>query len=138
MLAVEPVAFRVRSDAEIETTIASLGREQAGLVVMDNSFMAAHHGALIAAAARDGVPAIFGFNAGMTREGALMAYGPRYYGHVPARGWLRGSHPARNHAVRLTGPAPIEYDLAINAKTAKSLGITVPPSLLVAADEVVE
>jgi putative ABC transport system substrate-binding protein len=137
-LAVEPVTLPVRSDAEIETAIAALSREQAGLVVMDDSFTVVHRGTFIAAAARNHVPAIFGLGGSLVREGALMAYGPRYSDMFRlAAGYvdriLRGTAPAD-----LPVQLPVTFELAINVKTAKALGLTVPLTLPVAADEVIE
>jgi putative ABC transport system substrate-binding protein len=137
-LAVEPVAMRVRSDVEIETAIAALGREQAGLVVMDESFMGEHSGTVVSSAASNNVPAIFGFVGTTIREGGMMGYGPNYTDLFRgAAGYadriLRGTEPA-DLAVQL----PVTFDLAINVKTAKALGLTVPLPLLVAATEVIE
>ena len=57
--AVEPVTVAVRSDGEIETAITALGREQAGLVLMDDAFMAVHYPAVISSTAANKVPSIF-------------------------------------------------------------------------------
>jgi putative tryptophan/tyrosine transport system substrate-binding protein len=74
-LAVEPITSRVRSDAEIEAVIASLGREQAGLVIMADSFMLVHRGTVISQAARNNVPAIGADFPMFAREGGLISYG---------------------------------------------------------------
>jgi putative ABC transport system substrate-binding protein len=136
-LAVEPVVARVRSDAEIEAAIALMGREDGGVVVTSDSFMAVHRATIIAAAIRNKVPAIFD-NRAFAPEGGLISYGVNttelfrrsadYVDRV-----LRGAKPAD-----LPVQTPTKYELAINLKTAKALGLTVPPSMLAVADEVIE
>ena len=75
-LKVEPIIARVHSDAEIETAIASLGREPGGgLVVIGDVFSLGHRGTIISAAARTKVPAIY-FHSAFVREGGLYSYGP--------------------------------------------------------------
>jgi putative ABC transport system substrate-binding protein len=136
-LAVETVTARVRSDADIETAIGSLGRDRAGLVLMTDSFIGIRQPAIISIAARNNVPAIFEV-AGFARSGGLMSYGPnladifrRAAGHVDRI--LRGAKPAD-----LPAEVPTKFDLVINLKTAKALGLSVPLTLLATADEVIE
>jgi putative ABC transport system substrate-binding protein len=135
-MAVEPVPKWVRSDAEIEAAIAALGDHQAGLVVMDDSFMGVHNRTIISSAARNHVPAIF--PAPNAAEGGLISYGAdqsdlfrRAAGYVDRI--LRGEK-----TVDLPVQTPIKYLMAINLKTAKELGLSVPPELLVTADEGIE
>jgi putative tryptophan/tyrosine transport system substrate-binding protein len=137
-LAIEPVAFHVRSDAEIETAIASLRGVQAGLVVNNDSFVIVHRATVIASAARHQVPAIYGGNTDVVKEGGLMGYAASYTDMFRgAAGYvdriLRGAMPAD-----LPVQIPVKYELAINVRTAKALGLTVPLVLLAAADELVE
>jgi putative ABC transport system substrate-binding protein len=137
-LAIESVEFRVRSDAEVETAIASLGGMQAGLVINNDSFMGVHWAAITSSAARHHVPAIFGFTGNVVREGGLMGYGPDYADmFLGAAGYvdriLRGSNPSD-----LPVQLPVKYDLDINLSTAKALGLTVSPTLLVSARELIE
>jgi putative tryptophan/tyrosine transport system substrate-binding protein len=134
---VEPVILPVRSDAEIERAIATLGREHGGLVVMFDVFLSAHNGTVIAATRRGSVPAISPF-AYFPGNGGLMSYGPdepdlarRALGYVDRI--LRGERLAD-----LPVQAPTKFVLTINLKTAAALGLTVPPALLAAADEVIE
>jgi putative ABC transport system substrate-binding protein len=137
-LAVEPIMARVRSDAEIEAVIASLGSEQAGLVIIADSFMLVHRGTVISLTARNNVPAIGADLPGFAREGGLLSYGANfpdifrraapYVDRI-----LRGANPAD-----LPVQAPTKYQLVINLKTARALGLEVPPTLLARADEVIE
>jgi putative tryptophan/tyrosine transport system substrate-binding protein len=137
VLGVEPVTLPVRSDGEIETAIASLGRERVALALMDDSYMAVHYPTVIAATARNRVPAIFVVPE-FVRNGGLLFYGAditdifrRAAGYVDRI--LRGEKPAD-----LPVQLPTKFEMAINLKTAKSLGINVPPALLATADEVIE
>jgi putative tryptophan/tyrosine transport system substrate-binding protein len=74
-LGVEPITVRVHSDAEIEAGLASLGREQAGVVIMTDSFMAVHEATVISATARDNLPAIGADLQDFAKEGGLLSYG---------------------------------------------------------------
>jgi putative ABC transport system substrate-binding protein len=135
-LAMEPITARVHSDAEIETAITSLG-EQAGLVLMTDSFMAVHRGTIISLATRYNVPTIFDTES-FTREGGLISCGPNYPDMFRRAAdyvdrILRGAKPDD-----LPVEVPTKFDLTINLKTARALGLTVPPGLLIAADEVIE
>ena len=137
-MSIEPVAMRVRSDTEIEADIASLGRDGGGLIVMTDSFMSDHRLTVISAAARSRVPAVFGAINPDASEGALISYGPsltdlfrRAAGYVDRI--LRGAKPAE-----LPIQLPIKFELVINLRTAKALGLTVPQSILLRADEVIE
>jgi len=136
-LAVEPVTVAVRSDGEIETAITALGREQAGLVMMDDAFMAVHYPAVISSTVANKVPSIF-VAAAFARDGGLVSYGPdfkdifrRAAGYVDRI--LRGENPAD-----LPVQLPTKYETVINLKTANALGLTIPHNLLVLADEVIE
>jgi putative ABC transport system substrate-binding protein len=137
-LAVEPIMVRVRSDAEIEAGVASLGREQSGLVIMPDSFMVVHQATVVSATVRNNVPALGGDFPGFAREGGLLSYGP----NIPDI--FRRAAPYVDRILRGASPAdlpvqvPTKYQLVINVKTAKALGLTVPPGLFVAADEVIE
>ena len=128
----------IHSDAEIETAIVSLGREPGGgLVVMPDIFTVAHRAPIILAAARHNVPAVYDLSA-YARDGGLLSYGPdlvdnwrRAASYVDRI--LRGEKPGD-----LPVQFPTKFEMVINLKTAKTLGLTVPPSLLARADEVIE
>ena len=139
-LKVEPIIARVHSDAEIETTIIALGREPGGgLVVMPDAFTQVHHVPTILAAARNNVPAVYGFSE-FARDGSLLSYGPdtvdifrRAASYVDRI--LRGAKPG-DLPVQLSSPS--KFEMLVNLKTAKALGLTVPQSILLRADEVIE
>jgi putative tryptophan/tyrosine transport system substrate-binding protein len=123
--------------AEMERGIAAIARTpNAGLVVTVGG-TAVRRDLIVAAAAKHGLPAIFPYRY-FASEGGLMSYGPdtiepyrRAAGYVDRI--FKGEKPAN-----LPVQAPTKYQLAINLKTAKALGLTVPPSLLARADEVIE
>jgi putative ABC transport system substrate-binding protein len=136
-VAVEPITAQVRSDAEIETVITSLGREQGGLVLMTDGFMTVHRRAIISLAARNNVPAIYA-ESFSPKDGGLLSYGAnsldafrRAVSYVDRI--LRGTPPGD-----LPVQVPTKFELVINLKTAKVLGLAVPPGLLAIADEVFE
>jgi putative ABC transport system substrate-binding protein len=135
----EPIVARARSDAEIETVITSLGREpNGGLVVMPDFFMFNHVEPIISLAARNNVPTIYPWRFVVTKNDALLSYGP------DLRDIVRRGAPYVDQILRGTKPAdlpvqvPVKFEMAVNAKTAKALGLTVPSSMLLRADEVIE
>jgi len=137
-LKVAPITARVRSDAEIETVITSLGREPGGgLLVMPDNFMEIHRAQIISLAARNNVPAVYQLPVNV-RDGGLLSYGAdfadvfrRAAAYVDRV--LRGTMPSE-----LPVQMPTKYIMAINAKTAKVPRLAVPQTLLVRADEVIE
>ena len=136
-LALEPVTVRVRTDAEIETAITLLGRQQAGLVVMQDPFMGTHQLMVISLARKSKLPAIFSSDM-FVKAGGLIEYGPSLQdifrrAAVYVDRILRGAKPSD-----LPVELPIKFNLAINLKTAKALGLTVPRTLLALANEVIE
>jgi len=137
-LKVAPSIAPVHDDAEIETAITALGREPGGgLVVLPGVFMFAHRALIISAAARNNVPAVYGLSA-YVRDGGLLSYGvdPADTFHRAASyvdRILRGAKPGD-----LPVQFPTKFEMAVNLKTAKALGLEVPPSILLRADEVIE
>ena len=137
-LAVELSAADVRDTDEIEAVISKLGSEPGGgLVVPPDAFTLIHHVLIMESAAHHRVPTIYAYRS-FVAEGGLMSYGPDVYDIFRRTASyvdriLKGAKPAD-----LPVEAPVKYDLAINLKTAKVLGLSFPPTLLATADEVIE
>ena len=137
-LKVVPIPAPVHSDVEIETAIIALGREPAsGLVVTGDAFTNVHRVPIISAAARNNIPAVYGLSE-LARDGGLLSYGVdstdiwrRAASYVDRI--LRGEKPGD-----LPVQLPVKYEMVLNLKTAKALGLTVPQSILLRADEVIE
>jgi putative ABC transport system substrate-binding protein len=127
----------VHDDAEIEAAIANHAREPGGgLINFPESFSVIHRDVIIAAAARHGLPQIS--QPELTRAGGLMSYWLDIVdGYVQAASYvdriLKGASPAD-----LPVQQPTKFSLIINLKTAKALGLTIPPAVLAGADEVIE
>jgi len=137
-LKVEPIIAPVHSDVEIETAIVALGREPGGgLVVIPDGFMITTRAPIILAAARNNVPAVYA-QSEFVKDGGLLSYGPdpvdnfrraaTYVDRI-----LRGEKPGD-----LPVQLPVKYEMVVNLKTAKALGLAVPPSIMLRADEVIE
>jgi putative ABC transport system substrate-binding protein len=137
-LKVMPITAPVRSDVEIETAITALGREPGGgLVGIGGAFMVAHRAPIISAAARNNVPAVYSASF-VVRDGGLLSYAvDRVENYRRAATYvdriLRGEKPGD-----LPVQFPTKFEMAVNLKTAKALGLAVPPSILLRADEVIE
>jgi putative ABC transport system substrate-binding protein len=137
-LKIVPIIATVHSDAQIETAIIALGRESGGgLVVMPDALMSVHRVAIISAAARNNVPTVY-WDSGFARDGGLLSFGAdvtdiirRAAAYVDRI--LRGEKPGD-----LPVQFPTKFEMALNLKTAKALGLTVPQSILLRADEVIE
>jgi putative ABC transport system substrate-binding protein len=136
--AVELVAAPVRNAAEIESAMAAAAREPGGgLMVVPDASNTVHRAQIVALATQHRVPAMY-YQRVFTASGGLMSYGTDLIDqHRLAAGYvdriLKGEKPAE-----LPVQAPTKYELVINLKTAKAFGLTVPSTLLVAADEVIE
>jgi putative ABC transport system substrate-binding protein len=128
----------VHSDGEIETAITALGREPGGgLVVIPDIFTNAHRAPILSAAARNNVPAVY-FGSEFVRDGGLLSYGVdrvdlfrRAASYVDRI--LRGEKPGD-----LPVQLPTKFEMVVNRKTATALGLAIPPSILLRADEVIE
>jgi ABC-type uncharacterized transport system substrate-binding protein len=137
-LQAEVLSFPVRGDDEIERAIAGLAAAPGScLIVMLDVSMAVHRPAIIAQAATHRVPTLFPWRFGAT-DGGLVAYGVDVVDlHRRAAAYvdriLKGARPAD-----LPVQQPTKFELVINLKTAKALGIEVSPTLLATADEVIE
>jgi putative tryptophan/tyrosine transport system substrate-binding protein len=137
-LKVEPIITPVHGDVEIETAIIALRREpRGGLVVMADVFMFAHRTPIISAAARNNVPAVY-WQSDFARDGGLLSYGADLVDN-----WRRAA-PYVDRILRGAKPGdlpvqfPYKFEMVVNLKTAKALGLTIPPNLLALADEVIE
>jgi putative ABC transport system substrate-binding protein len=137
-LKVAPIIAPVHGDEEIETAITALGREPGGgLVVMSDTFTQVHRAPIIFAAARNNVPAVYS-QSYFVRDGGLLSYGvdrvdnfrraATYIDRI-----LRGAKPGD-----LPVQLPTKFEMVVNLKTAKALGLAVPPSIMLRADEVIE
>jgi putative ABC transport system substrate-binding protein len=137
-LKVELIMTPVHDDVEIETAIIALGREPGGgLVVMPDGFMSGHRAPIILAAARNNVPAVYQQSV-FVREGGLLSYGTdlidtfrRAASYVDRI--LRGEKPGD-----LPVQFPPKFEMVVNRKTATALGLAVPPSIMLRANEVIE
>ena len=136
-LKVVPIAVPVHSDAEIETAITSLGREPGGGLVVPPDLFLGHRAPIILAAARNNVPAVY-WASEFARDGGLLSYGNErvdifrraatYVDRI-----LRGEKPGD-----LPVQFPTKFEMVLNLKTAQALGLTVPLSIRLRADEVIE
>jgi putative ABC transport system substrate-binding protein len=137
-LAVAPIVFRVRNGSDIERAISNFGQEpNGGLVFTPESVSGNNRALIIALAARHRLPAVYGTRSFVT-EGGLMSYGTvSRDNYVRAASYvdriLRGAKPAD-----LPVQQPVRFEFLVNLNTAKSLGLTVPQSILLRADEVIE
>jgi putative ABC transport system substrate-binding protein len=135
---VAPIIAPVHSDAEIQTVVTSLAREPgSGLVSMADYFTFDRRAQIIFQAARNNVPAVYN-QAVFARDGGLLSYGPDLrdiFHRAPpyVDRILRGAKP-----VDLPVQLPTKFEMAVNLKTAKALGLTVPQSIMLRADEVIE
>jgi len=139
MLAVEAIPVPVRDPAAIEGAVtAALGREsQGGLVAPSDAFTSIHRAQVIALAARHRLPANYAFRF-FPAEGGLMSYG------IDRTDLYRRAAPYVDRILRGEKPGgmpvqqPTKFELVINLKTAKALGLAVSPALLGLADQVIE
>jgi putative ABC transport system substrate-binding protein len=122
----------------LETLVATEAREPgSGLVVIPDAFTQQHRAEITALAARFHLPAVY-WSRSFAEAGGLISYGPYLVDEyrraaLYADRILKGSKPSE-----LPVQAPVKFDLVVNLKTAKALGLDVPPSLLAAADEVID
>jgi putative tryptophan/tyrosine transport system substrate-binding protein len=137
-IGVEAVASPVHDPAEIETVVAAFAREpDSGLIVLPSAFMTTHRDLVTTLPTRHRLPAIYAFRH-YAQSGGLISYG-----NIAADAYrqaatyldriLRGAKPAD-----LPVQASVKFELIVNLKTAKAMGLTIPESFLVRADEVIE
>jgi putative ABC transport system substrate-binding protein len=135
---VELTPVNIRDEPEIQRAIAAFGRaSNGGLVVTPSGSALRHRDLIVALAARYKLPAVY-FERSYVAAGGLVSYGADFVDlYRKAAGYvnriLKGEKPAD-----LPVQAPTKNELVINLKTAKALGLTVPPTVLARADEVIE
>ena len=137
-LGVEVSPINVRDAAEIERAVMAFGSSaNGGIIVTASALVRVHRDLIVALAARFKLPAVY-WDGSLVADGGLISYGPDFMDmYERAASYvdriLKGEKPAD-----LPVQAPTKYELVINLRTAKALGLTVPDKLLVAADEVIE
>ena len=137
-IGVKVAVAKVGSDSDIDKAVSGLGREAgSSLILIPDIFMTVHRKPVVTLAAQHKVPAIYAVSS-TVREGGLIAYG------VDSTDLFRRAAPYVDRILRGARPAdlpvqqPTLFELAVNLKTAKALGLTVPHSILVRADLVIE
>jgi putative tryptophan/tyrosine transport system substrate-binding protein len=134
----EAIVAPVNDIPALESLLATEAREaNSGLVVIPDAFTILHRAEITALAARYHIPAVY-WSRSFAEVGGLISYGPDILGEyrraaLYADRILKGSKPSE-----LPVQAPVKFELVVNLKTAKALGLTAPPSLLAQADEVIE
>jgi len=138
ILSLELTAAQVRSPEEIDEVVVKLGRQPgSALLVTPDPYLVVHRDAVVRAAGQYRVPATYSYRQHV-QEGGLMSYGAdtvdifkRSASYIDRI--LKGSSPAD-----LPAQAPVKFEIAINLKSAKALGVDIPSNLLALADEVIE
>jgi ABC-type uncharacterized transport system substrate-binding protein len=138
LLGVEAIVAPVRDRGEFEPIIAAQAREpKGGLIVMPDTFTSAHHIEIVTLAARYQIAAVYPLPF-FTSQGGLLSYG------IDTRDQYRRAAAYVDRVLKGEKPddlpvqLPVKYELVVNLKTAKALGLSVPPSLLARADKVIE
>jgi putative ABC transport system substrate-binding protein len=137
-LAIELMSIDTLNPDDIERSVSTFAKEpDGGLIVAVSSTASVHRARIISLATKHRLPAIYPYSY-YAAEGGLVSYGPDLVDQFrKAAGYvdriLKGEKPGD-----LPVQSPTKYDLVINLKTAKALGVTVPPTLLARADEVIE
>jgi len=135
---IELTVARVGTEAEIDAAVAKLAATSGGgLMVPPDSYTLVHRARIVQSTARHRIPAIYSYRQ-LIKEGGLMSYGPEtsdifrrsasYIDRI-----LKGANPAE-----LPAQAPTKFEFGINLKAATTLGLTVPPTVIALADEVIE
>jgi putative ABC transport system substrate-binding protein len=136
--AVEAIVAPVHNTSELESVIAAQAREpNGGLIVMPEGFMNNHRAEITSLAARHRLPAVYAFRF-YTEIGGLLSYGSDTLDNfrrcaIYADRILKGIKPSE-----LPVQAPVKFEMVVNARTAKALGLEIPSSFYWRADEVIE
>lgn len=137
-LGVEAIAAPVHSASELESAVVALARKpNGGLIAMPEAYMGVHRAKVTALAARYSLPAVYPYR-DYTKIGGLLSYGIDLVDQyrraaVYADRILRGAKPSE-----LPVELPVKFELTINLKTAKALGLAIPDAILLRADELIE
>jgi putative ABC transport system substrate-binding protein len=134
---IELTVARVSTEAEIDAAVAKLAAPGGGLMVPPDAYTLVHRDLVVQSTAQHQIPAIYSYRQ-VIKEGGLMSYGPetseifrRSASYVDRI--LKGANPAE-----LPAQAPAKFEFGINLKTAMTLGLTVPPTVIALADDVIE
>jgi putative tryptophan/tyrosine transport system substrate-binding protein len=135
---IEPIAIEAHDDGELERAVADFAAKAAsGLIILPDAFTTGHRGLIVALAARYRLPAVyplrvFAASGGLISDGGdpidIFRRAASYVDRI-----LKGADPGS-----LPVQTPTKFELVINLKTAKAMGLDVPPMLLASADEVIE
>ena len=136
-LAVQLQLLEARNPREIERVFDAAGERAAALIVFDDPVLWSHRKQIVALAAKRRLPALYGYSE-FVDDGGLLSYGPDRVDQYRRTGVyvdkiLKGAKPAD-----LPVEQPTKFDLVINMKTVKALGLTIPPALRLQADRLVE
>jgi putative tryptophan/tyrosine transport system substrate-binding protein len=128
----------VQNETEIDRAVAAAGRQSSsGLIVLPGSFLNSRHEMIVASTAKQHLPAIYSVSE-FTRSGGLISYGIERVDLFHRSAAYVDRILKGEKAADLAVQQPTKFELAINLKTAKALGLAVPPTLLATADEVIE
>ena len=137
-LGVEPIIARVTDASEIESAVAALARKPGGsLIIMPDAFNTVHRQLIILLTARHLLPAIYPYRY-QAVEGGLLSYG------VDTVDLMRRAAPYVDRILKGEKPAdlpvqaPVKFELVVNLRAARVIGLTAPPAVIARADEVIE
>jgi putative ABC transport system substrate-binding protein len=135
---VDAIAAPVHGRSELESVFAAQAREPNGsLIVLPDSFLNTHSIEITSLAARFRLPAVYPYRL-YTKVGGLLSYGNDVFDNYRRAAGYVDRILKGEKASELPVQAPVKFELVLNLKTAKALGIEMPPTLLARADEVIE